>query len=56
MTPPEKIASEFAPRWPQVLPAGDAILYLPGGTSAAFSDDATIVAQSLKIGERKVLI
>jgi Tol biopolymer transport system component/DNA-binding winged helix-turn-helix (wHTH) protein len=56
VTPPEKTATEFAPRWPQMLPAGDSILYVSGGTSAAFSDDATIVAQSLKTGERKVLI
>ena len=56
ITPPEKTPTEFAPRWPQVLPAGNAILYVTGGTSAAFSDDATIVVQSLKTGERKVLI
>jgi Tol biopolymer transport system component/DNA-binding winged helix-turn-helix (wHTH) protein len=56
VTPPEKPPTEFPPRWPQVLPAGDAILYVRGGTSAAFSDDATIVVQSLKTGERKILI
>jgi Tol biopolymer transport system component/DNA-binding winged helix-turn-helix (wHTH) protein len=56
VTPPEKIPAEFPPRWPQVLPTGDAILYVTGGTSAALSDDATIVAQSLRTGERKTLI
>jgi eukaryotic-like serine/threonine-protein kinase len=56
VTPAEKTPTEFPPRWPQVLPAGDAILYVTGGTSAAYSDDATIVAQSLKTGERKILI
>ncbi|MBI3478392.1 MAG: PD40 domain-containing protein [Acidobacteria bacterium] len=52
----EKTLTEFPPRWPQVLPTGNAILYVTGGTWAAYSDDATIVAQSLKTGERKVLI
>jgi len=56
VTPPETTPTEFPPRWPHVLPAGDAILYVIGGTSAAFSDDATIVAQSLRSGERKILI
>jgi eukaryotic-like serine/threonine-protein kinase len=56
VTPPEKTPAEFPPRWPQVLPRGDAILYVTGGTSAAFSDDAMIVAQSLRTGERKTVI
>jgi Tol biopolymer transport system component/DNA-binding winged helix-turn-helix (wHTH) protein len=56
VTPAEKTPAEFSPRWPQVLPRGDAILYVTGGTSAAFSDDAMIVAQSLRTGERKTLI
>jgi Tol biopolymer transport system component/DNA-binding winged helix-turn-helix (wHTH) protein len=56
ITPIEKETMEFGPRWPQVLPTGNAILYVTGGTSAAFSDDATIVAQNLKTGERKTLI
>ena len=56
VTPPEKTPAEFSPRWPQVLPRGDAILYVMGGTSAAFSDDAMIVAQSLRTGERKTVI
>jgi Tol biopolymer transport system component/DNA-binding winged helix-turn-helix (wHTH) protein len=56
VTPAEKAPTEFPPRWPQVLPAGNAVLYVSGGTSAAFSDDALIVAQSLKTGERKILV
>jgi Tol biopolymer transport system component/DNA-binding winged helix-turn-helix (wHTH) protein len=56
VTPPEKTPEEFSPRWPQVLPRGDAILYVKGGTSAAFSDDAMIIAQSLRTGERKIVI
>ena len=56
VTPAEKTSTEFPPRWPQVLPAGNAVLYVSGGTSAAFSDDALIVAQSLKTGERKILV
>jgi len=56
VTPPEKTPAEFSPRWPQVLPRGDAILYVKGGTSAAFSDDAMIVAQSLRTGESKIVI
>ncbi|HWZ83754.1 MAG TPA: winged helix-turn-helix domain-containing protein [Terriglobales bacterium] len=56
ITPAEKSPTEFPPRWPQVLPAGNAVLYVTGGTWASFSDDATIVAQSLKTGERKILI
>lgn len=56
ITPAEKAPSEFGSRWPQVLPGGTTVIYVNGGTSAAFSDDATIVAQNLKTGERKVLI
>ncbi len=56
VTPAEKPPTEYPPRWPQVLPSGDAILYVTGGTAAAFSDDAMIVAQSLKTSERKILI
>jgi serine/threonine-protein kinase len=56
ITPDEKSHAEFPPRWPQVLPDGNAVLYVAGGSSAAFSDDATIVAQDLKTGERKVVI
>jgi len=56
VAPAEKTSTEFPPRWPQVLPAGDAILYVTEGTSVSFSDDALIVAQSLKTGERKTLI
>ena len=56
ITPTEAARTEFPPRWPHVLPAGNAVLYVTGGTWAAVSDDATIVAQSLKTGERKVLI
>ena len=56
VTPPEKTPAEFSPRWPQVLPRGDVILYVKGGTSAAFSDDAMIVAQSLRTGESKTVI
>jgi eukaryotic-like serine/threonine-protein kinase len=56
VTAAEKTPTEFPPRWPQVLPAGNAVLYVSGGTSAAFSDDALIVAQSLKTGERKILV
>jgi Tol biopolymer transport system component/DNA-binding winged helix-turn-helix (wHTH) protein len=56
VTPPDKTPTELPPRWPQVLPTGNAILYVTGGTSAAFSDDAMIVVQSLRSGERKILI
>ena len=56
VTAPDKTPTEFPPRWPQVLPTGNAILYVTGGKSAAFSDDAMIVAQSLRSGERKILI
>ena len=56
VTAPEKTSTEFPPRWPQVLPGANAILYVTGGTSAALSDDAMIVAQSLRTGERKILI
>jgi Tol biopolymer transport system component/DNA-binding winged helix-turn-helix (wHTH) protein len=56
ITPAEKTTAEFPPRLPQVLPTGNAILYVTGGTWAAYSSDAAIVAQSLKTGERKVLI
>ena len=45
---------ENGPRWPEVLPGGQAILYAIGG--GVYYDDATIVAQSLRTGERKALI
>ena len=47
---------ELGPRWLDVLLGGQAILYATGGTNGNFSDDATIVAQSIKTGERKVLV
>jgi eukaryotic-like serine/threonine-protein kinase len=47
---------ELGPRLPEVLPGGQAILYVTGGTSTAFSDDAAIVVQSLKTGQPKTLI
>src|SRR5262249_14308227 len=47
---------EGSARWPELLPGGEAMLVVNGGTQAAFSNDATILAQSLKTGERKPLI
>ena len=48
VTPAEKTSTEFPPRWPQVLPRGDAILYVTGGTSACIlrrcDDRCAIVA------------
>jgi eukaryotic-like serine/threonine-protein kinase len=41
-------------RWPDVLPGGKAIVYTVG--SGADWDDATIVAERLDTGERKVLV
>jgi outer membrane protein assembly factor BamB/Tol biopolymer transport system component len=49
-------AGELGPRWLEALPGGEAILVVNGGTNGLFSDDATILVQSLKTGERKTLI
>jgi len=52
----ETAAGELDPRWLELLPGGQDILYVSGGTRADNSDDANIVVQSLKTGERKTLI
>jgi len=50
----DRKAGERSHRWPHALPGGKTILYSIGlGTSW---DNATIVAQSLDTGERKVII
>ncbi|MEK7405129.1 MAG: protein kinase, partial [Acidobacteriota bacterium] len=41
-------------RWPQILPGGEAILFT-AGSAGAIQETASIVAQSLKTGRRKVL-
>jgi hypothetical protein len=56
VTTPDVKPGEAGPRWPEVLPGGQAILYVNGGTTAAFSDDANIIVQSLKTGQQKTLI
>jgi eukaryotic-like serine/threonine-protein kinase len=56
VTTPEVKPGESGPRWPEVLPGGQAILYVTGGTNRAFSDDANIIVLSLKTGQRKTLI
>ena len=57
---PETIVSVKPPEvahGPQMLPGGDAVLFtLATGTGADRWDKAQIVAQSLKSGERKVLV
>jgi eukaryotic-like serine/threonine-protein kinase len=47
---------ELGPRWLEVLPKGQALLYATGGSSGAFSDDAAIIAQSLTTGQQKTLV
>jgi hypothetical protein len=47
---------ESGPRWVEVLPDGNAILLVNGGTQGDFSDDSDIVALSLKTGQRKTLV
>jgi len=49
-------SGEESARWPEALPGGQAILYVSGGTEAAFSDDSNIIVQSLKTGARKTLV
>ena len=46
---------EFRFRWPELLPGGDAMLFTVSKDSVESSDD-NIVVQSLKTGERRVLI
>jgi serine/threonine protein kinase/Tol biopolymer transport system component len=46
---------EATRRWPQVLPGGKAVIYTSHKAVLGF-DDATIVAQTLPAGERKVLV
>jgi len=50
----DRTKGERAHRWPHALPGGKAILYsvLADGTW----DDATVVAQNLETGERKIVI
>ena len=47
--------SEVSHRWPQVLPGGEAVLFT-AGTSGSDYDNALIEVQSLKTGERKVVV
>jgi Tol biopolymer transport system component len=47
---------ELGARWLEVLPGGETVLVVNQGTPGAFSDDAVILAQSLKTGEQKTLI
>lgn len=45
---------EITHRWPQVLPGGDAIVFVTSAVTGVY-DNATIEAFSLKTGERKTL-
>ena len=45
---------ELQHRWPELLPGGKVLLYVVG--SGGEWDDATIVAEKLETGERKVLV
>jgi serine/threonine-protein kinase len=49
-------AGEEGIRWVEVLPQGESILVVNGGTQAAYSDDATILAVSLRTGQQKTLV
>jgi Tol biopolymer transport system component len=50
----DRTAGERAHRWPHALPGSKAILYSVLG--AGTWDDATVVAQNLETGERKVIL
>ena len=50
----DKDLLEITHRWPQVLPGGDALLFTAHTTTGAY-EDASIIVQSLKTGERRVL-
>jgi len=50
----DRTAGERAHRWPHALPGSKAILYSVLG--AGTWDDATVVAQDLETGERKVIL
>ena len=52
----EAMPGEQGVRLPELLPGGQAILYVTGGSYASSSDEAAIMVQSLKTGERKLLI
>jgi serine/threonine-protein kinase len=54
MTRLDAAAGEFSHRWPELLPDGDTVLFTIGTLGSW--DDAEIVAQSLKTGERHVLV
>lgn len=45
---------EFSHRWPELLPDGDTVVYAIG-TEGSW-DDAAIVAQSIKSGERRTVV
>ncbi|MDX2151910.1 MAG: protein kinase [Bryobacteraceae bacterium] len=46
---------ELTHRWPQVLPGGETVLFTAHTAGLSF-DDANIVAQSLRSGQRKTLV
>jgi Tol biopolymer transport system component len=47
---------ETEPRWPDVLPGGNMVLYSASAAGADWSSDATIYLQSLETGERRPLV
>lgn len=51
----DKERKEVSHNWPQFLPGGETILFTVENSGRSFAD-ATIVAQSLANGERKVLV
>jgi len=57
---PEEITAlaegELSHRHPQLLPNGNSVLFTVRGRSSGAWDETTIVAQSLKTGERKILV
>ena len=55
LTTLDKTAGEVTHRYPQVLAGSKAILFTAHNTGSDF-DDATIVAQSLETGKRKIIL
>jgi serine/threonine protein kinase len=47
---------ETEPRWPEVLPGGNLVLYSAAPAGTNWSSDATIYIQSLDTGERRPLV
>ena len=54
LTKLDSATNEITQRWPQVLPGSDVVLFVASSTANNY-EDAKIVAQSIRTGERRII-